>query len=75
VPRNLFRSFSGIFFLLPLVGPSPTRSHSTLLYYCLVEMISKTLIALSLLALASSVNAAAIPRQLLLGLVVREGLY
>ena len=38
-------------------------------------MISKSFIAILFLALTSSVNAAAIPGQLLFGLVVREGLY
>ena len=38
-------------------------------------MISKSFIALLFLALTSSVNAAAIPRQFLLCLVVQEGHY
>jgi hypothetical protein len=69
------QSLSLVLFLLSsshftLDGPSPTRSHPTL-----VEMISKSFIGLLILALTSFVNAAAIPpaRQFLLGLVVREG--
>ena len=60
---------------LHLTGPSPTCS--TVIPPCyLVKMISKSFLALLILALTSSVNAAAIPpaRQFLLEHVVREGL-
>jgi hypothetical protein len=70
---NSFFSYYLLFTSLRLAGPSLTHFHSTLLY-CLVEMISKPSIALLILALTSSVNAAAIaPRQFLFGLIVREG--
>ena len=75
----IFRQLSFFPYYLFFTWPvsSPTLSHSLfILPYCLVDMISKSSIALLILTLTSSVNAAAIaPRQFLLGIAVREGHY
>ena len=77
VPRSL-SSFVHLSFFssyLILTFPWPVRLLHALIFH--VEMISKSFIALALsvLALTSSVNAAAIPRQFHNGLVVRKGIY
>ena len=61
---SIFRSFPAIFYSLHLITwPVRVLQVRTLIApYCIVEMISKSFTALLILALMSSVNAAAIGR-------------